>query len=175
MALLFISSGQRIKLSKSCQVAVGQDLGGAAGNIIQILANLPDFLRRPMLQKRLTEFFDMDENERQDTIALALSAAPSIEPAKLAVLVKTWLEVLAGFDADRRTAIFSIYCRQILLQPESLQKLNFQALTATFLSLGDRERQILADSFKEVLFSLPKRDRLLGLIPEQTRKALGLV
>ncbi|HEX9678067.1 hypothetical protein [Nitrososphaera sp.] len=154
---------------------VGQDPGGAAGNIIQILANLPDFLRRPMLQKRLKEFFDMGEQERQDTIALALSAAPTIEPAKLSVLVKTWLEVLAGFEASQRTAIFSTYCKQILLQPESLQKLNFQTLTAMFLSLGERERQILADSFKEVLFSLPKRERLLAQIPEQSKKALGLV
>lgn len=154
---------------------MGQDLNGAAGNIIQILANLPDFLRRPMLQKRLTEFFGMDERDRQETIALALTAAPTIDPAKLSVLVKTWLEVLAGFDASQRTAIFSVYCRQILLQPESLQKLNFQALTATFTSLGEKERQILADSLKEVLFSLPNRERLLDLIPEQPKKALGLV
>lgn len=83
-----------------------QDLGGAAGNIIQILANLPEFLRKPMLQKRLSEFFDMAEQERQETIALALAAAPTIDPQKLSVLVKTWLEVLAGFDAEKRTAIF---------------------------------------------------------------------
>lgn len=175
MALLFISSGQRIKLSKSCQVAVGQDLGDTAGNIIQILANLPDFLRRPMLQKRLTEFFDMDERDKQETIALALSAAATIDPVKLSVLVKTWLEVLAGFDASQRTAIFSTYCRQIILQPESLQKLNMLALTATFMSLAEKERQVLADSLKEVLFSLPNRDRLLALVPEQTKKALSLV
>lgn len=154
---------------------MGQDLNGAAGNIIQILANLPDFLRRPMLQKRLTEFFGMSEDEKQDTIALALSAAPTIEPAKLSVLVKTWLEVLAGFDAGKRTVIFSTYCRQILLQPESLQKLNFQTLTATFLSLQEKDRLILADSFKEVLFSLPNRDRLVALIPEPSKKALSLV
>lgn len=154
---------------------MGQDLNGAAGNIIQILANLPDFLRKPMLQKRLTEFFGMDERERQETIALALSAAPTIDPAKLSVLVKTWLEVLAGFDAGQRTAIFLTYCRQILLQPESLQKLSFQALTATFLSLGEKERQVVADSLKEVLFSLPNRERLLALVPDQPKKALGLV
>ncbi len=154
---------------------MGQDLNGAAANIIQILANLPDFLRRPMLQKRLTEFFDMDERDKQETIALALSAAATIDPVKLSVLVKTWLEVLAGFDASQRTAIFSTYCRQIILQPESLQKLNMLALTATFMSLAEKERQVLADSLKEVLFSLPNRDRLLALVPEQTKKALSLL
>lgn len=154
---------------------MGQDLGGAAGNIIQILANLPDFLRRPMLQKRLGEFFDMSEQERQETIALALSAAPTIEPTKLSVLVKTWLEVLASFDASQRTTIFALYCRQILLQPESLQRLDFRPLTAAFLSLEEKDRQILADSFKEVLLSTPKRERLLVLVPEPSKKALGLV
>lgn len=150
------------------------DLGKAAGNIIQILANLPEFLRKPMLQKRLKEFFSMSEVDRQETVALALSAAPTIEPAKLSVLVKTWLEVLAGFDAGERTIIFNTYCRQILQQPESLQKLNFHMLTETFLSLGDRERQVLADTFKEVLLGLPKRNELLRLVPENTRHALGL-
>ncbi|UVS67940.1 hypothetical protein [Nitrososphaera viennensis] len=151
-----------------------QDLNGAAGNIIQILANLPEFLRKPMLQKRLSEFFDMAEKERQETIALALAAAPTIEPQKLSVLVKTWLEVLAGFDAEKRTAIFSIYCSQIIKQPESLQRLNFQSLTDTFQSLGDREREILADSFKEVLFAFPRREKILAAIPDYSRKALGL-
>nr|WP_294807027.1 hypothetical protein [uncultured Nitrososphaera sp.] len=151
-----------------------QDLGGAAGNIIQILANLPEFLRKPMLQKRLTEFFDMAEPERQETIALALAAAPTIDQQKLSVLVKTWLEVLAGFDAEKRTAIFSVYCSQITKQPESLQRLNFQSLTNTFMSLGDREREILTDSFKEVLFIFPKREMVLAAIPDYSRKALGL-
>ena len=161
-------------MSPSRLVSVS-DLGQAAGNIIQILANLPDFLRKPMLQKRLSEFFDMSEADRQETIALALSAAPTMEPAKLAILVKTWLEVLAGFDAADRAAIFGTYCKQILKQPEPLQNLNFQALTDTFLSLGEKERQILADTFKEVLLGMPKRNELLKLIPEYPQRALGLV
>lgn len=152
-----------------------QDLGKAAGNIIQILANLPEFLRKPMLQKRLSEFFEMAENERQETIALALAAAPAIDPQKLSTLVKTWLEVLAGFDAERRTAIFGVYCSQVAKQPESLQRLNFQSLADTFQSLGGREREILADSFKEVLFAFPKREKVLAAIPEYPRKVLGLL
>lgn len=153
----------------------GQDLGGAAGNIIQILANLPDFLRKPMLQKRLTEFFDMAEPEKQETIALALSAAPTIDQSKLAILMKTWLEVLAGFDSDKRTAIFSIYCAQIAGKPDSIAKLNFQALTGAFTSLGEKEREILVDSLKEVLLLSPFRNKILSAIPEPTKRVLGLV
>ena len=152
----------------------GQDLGGAAGNIIQILANLPDFLRRPMLQKRLKEFFEMSPSDRRDVIALALSAAPGIESAKLSVLVKTWLEVLAEFDAGVRATIFAAYCEQILKQPESLQKLNLQQLADTFASLGERQREILADTFKEVLIGLPRRSEIVKLIPEYARRIIGL-
>ena len=153
----------------------GQDLGGAAGNIIQILANLPDFLRKPMLQKRLTEFFDMAEADQQETIALALSAAPTIDQNKLSVLVKTWLEVLAGFDSEKRTAIFSVYCRQIANKPDSIARLDFQALVGAFLSLGEKEREILSDSFKEVLLSIPARGKVLVAIPEYPKRVLGLV
>jgi hypothetical protein len=153
----------------------GPDLGGAAGNIIQILANLPDFLRKPMLQKRLTEFFDMAPAEKQETIALALAAAPTIDPQKLSILVKTWLEVLAGFDADRRAAIFEVYCKQIASKPESISRLDFQALTGAFLSLADRQREVLSDSFKELLLSFPARGKILAAMPEYPKRALGLV
>lgn len=146
----------------------------AAGNIIQILANLPDFLRKPMLQKRLGEFFDMPEPDRQEIIALALAAAPTIEPAKLAVLVKTWLEVLAGFDADRRSLMFETYCRQIVLQPDSVKRLNLQMLTGTFASLGERQREVLADTLKEVLIGFPRRQEVLALMPQYAKSALGL-
>lgn len=152
-----------------------ENLRGAAGNIIQILANLPDFLRKSMLQKRLKEFFAMSEADRQETISLALSAAPTIESTKLSILVKTWLEVLAGFDASERTIIFGTYCQQIVRQPERLQQLNLQRLTETFLSLDDRQREILADSFKEVLISFPKRDQILRLIPDYSKSVIGLV
>ena len=35
-----------------------------AGNIIIILANLPDFIRTPILKKRMTEFFSMPDSEK---------------------------------------------------------------------------------------------------------------
>ena len=41
-----------------------------AGNIIINLASLPDFLRKPILKKRLTEFFSMDEHEKNEIIEI---------------------------------------------------------------------------------------------------------
>ena len=47
-----------------------------AGNIIINLASLPDFLRKPILKKRMTEFFSMSEPEKSEIINNALDAGP---------------------------------------------------------------------------------------------------
>lgn len=149
-------------------------MSNAAGNIIQILAGLPDFLRKPMLQRRLNEFYAMSADDKRETIGMALSAAPTIDPNKLSVLFKTWLEVLAEFDTEKRAVMFQTYCRQILSNPRSLEKLDFKALTATFLSLDQKQRERITDSLYEVLFSLPNRNEILKMVPEDSLKAAGL-
>ena len=49
-----------------------------AGNIIVVLANLPDFLRTPILKKRMVEFFAMSDPEKKQLINNALEAGPAI-------------------------------------------------------------------------------------------------
>lgn len=146
----------------------------AAGNIIQILANLPDFLRKPMIQGRLKEFFSMTEENRRETIAMALAAAPAIDPAKLAVLFKTWLEVISGFEPEKRSMLFDLYAQQVLANPGPLQRLDFGSLTSTFLSLDEKQQHLISDSLHEILFAIPKRKEILKLIPEKTLRALKL-
>jgi hypothetical protein len=146
----------------------------AAANIIQILANLPDFLRKPMLQSRLKEFFAMSEDDRRETIAMALESAPTIDPAKLSVLVRTWLEVISEFEPGQRLVLFSVYAHQVLVNPAALAKMDFGSLTRTFLSIGEKQRQVISDSLHEVLFATPSREKLLALIPEETQRALRL-
>jgi len=146
----------------------------AAGNIIQILASLPDFLRKPMLQNKLKEFYSMSDEDRRETISLALSGASGIDPAKLSVLFRTWLEILSDFDAEMRAIMFQTYCKQILASPRSIERLDFRSLTATFLSLDQNRRERITDSLKEVLFSLPNRNELLRMVPEDSLIAAGL-
>ena len=50
-------------------------MNNAAGNIIHILADLPDFLRKQMLQNRLKEFYELSDEEKRETISMALSAS----------------------------------------------------------------------------------------------------
>ncbi|MGI0036139.1 MAG: hypothetical protein ACRD98_09760 [Nitrososphaera sp.] len=147
---------------------------GAAGNIILILANLPDFLRKPMLQSRMKEFFAMTEAERREMIDAALAAAPAINPAKLAVLVKTWLEVISDFDPEKRMLLFRAYSEQILTKPESMEGFDIPSLTQTFVSLDAKHQEKIIDSLHEVLFSTPNRAEILKLIPEDMQRALKL-
>lgn len=150
------------------------DNNNASGSIIQILANLPDFLRKPMLQSRLREFYTMSDSDKGETINMALSASSAIDQNKLAVLFRTWLEVLSEFDANKRIMMFQTYCQQIILNPHSLQRLDLNLLTATFLSLESKKRELIADSLYEALFSLHDRDKILSLIPDDFLKAIGL-
>jgi hypothetical protein len=146
----------------------------AAGNIIQILADLPDFLRKPMLQNRLKEFFEMNDDEKRETIGMALAAVPTIDQNKLSVLFRTWLEVLSEFDVEKRAVIFQTYCKQIFANPRSILKLDFKLLTAAFLSLDQSKQELLTDSLHEVLLGLPNRNEILKMIPEHSLKAIGL-
>ncbi len=49
-----------------------------AGNIIVNLASLPDFLRTPILKKRMVEFFSKSELDKKEIINNALEAGPTI-------------------------------------------------------------------------------------------------
>jgi hypothetical protein len=149
-------------------------MSNVAGNIIQILADLPDFLRKPMLKNRLKEFYEMNDDEKRETISMALAAVPTIDPNKFSVLFSTWLEVLSEFDAEKRGVMFKMYCKQILANPRSIVKLDFKLLTTAFLLLDQRQRELLTDSLHEVLLGLPNRNEILKVIPEYSLKAVGL-
>jgi hypothetical protein len=127
-----------------------------------------------MLQNRLKEFYEMNDDEKQETIGMALAAVPTIDPTKLSVLFSTWLEVLSEFDAEKRSMMFQMYCKQILANPLSIAKLNFELLTAAFLLLDQRQQALLTDSLHEVLLGLPNRNEILHVIPDYSLKAIRL-
>ena len=149
-------------------------MNNTSSNILQILADLPDFLRKQMLQNRLKEFYEMHDEERSDLINMALVAAPKIDPDKLSILFRTWLELLSEFDAEKRGVMFQTYCRQILKKPCIIAKLDFESLTNAFVSLTQLQRERLTDSLHEVLLGLPNSNKMLKVIPEYSLKAVGL-
>ncbi|MGC2429296.1 MAG: hypothetical protein WA421_19855 [Nitrososphaeraceae archaeon] len=145
-----------------------------AGNIIKILANLPDFLRKSMLQTKLREFYLMEERDKHETISMVLKAASTIEASVLSVLMKTWMEVLSEFDGVRISNMVRIYCEEILMNPKAIENLNIESLINVFCSLQDKQKEKLADCLKEVILSFPNRYELLEIIPKPALKILKI-
>ena len=95
-----------------------------AGNIIINLASLPDFLRKPILKKRMTEFFSMSESEKSEIINNALEAGPTIPFPNFSKLFKTWLEVLCVVSEESRHDMFSNYIKHVINEPQKIISFN---------------------------------------------------
>ena len=145
-----------------------------AGNIIQILANMPDFLRKSMLRGKVQEFYSMRNLDKHETISAALKALPSLEGRKLSVLTKTWLEVLSEFESLKITVILRVYCEELLRNPQILEKLEIELMIDVFSSLPDKRKEKLADCLKEVIFSFPEIDEILKIIPKPALEILNI-
>ena len=147
-----------------------------AGNIIINLANLPDFLRNPILKKRMIEFFSLPESERDEVINNALEAGPTIPFPNFSKLFKTWLKILATLSEEQREGIFSAYITEIAQSPQKLITFNVDGILEIFLTLEENEKEILADTIKKIINNLDAdaKRRILIIIPENAKKHLNL-
>jgi hypothetical protein len=147
-----------------------------AGNIIVILANLPDFLRTPILKKRMLEFFSMSNAERSEIINNALEAGPSIPFPNFSKLFKTWLEVLTTITEEQRTIMFSSYINEIIMNPQKIIGFNLDGILEIFVSLDKSKKDIISNSMRKIILRLgdSQRKKLLLVIPENAKKQLGI-
>tara|TARA_Y100000996_G_scaffold171963_1_gene133696 strand:+ start:116 stop:577 length:462 start_codon:yes stop_codon:yes gene_type:complete len=144
-----------------------------AGNIIVNLASLPDFLRIPILKKRMTEFFSKNEDEKAEVIVNALNAGPTIPFPNFSKLFKTWLEVLAEINAESREDMFSNYFKYILKSPEKIILFNLDAIFEIFLQVDSKKQQILISSIKNVFDRLDAESkRKMNLLTPDSAKIL---
>ena len=146
-----------------------------AGNIIIVLANLPDFLRKPILTKRMTEFFSMSEPEKSEIINNALDAGPTIPFLNFSKLFKTWLEVLCTVSEENRQMMFSNYIKQIVKSPEKIIAFNLDGILEIFLSIDSSNQQIISFSIQNLVKNMDddSKKKLLLLIPENARRIIG--
>lgn len=142
-----------------------------AGNIIVNLASLPDFLRTPILKKRMTEFFIKNDTDKAEIITNALEAGPTIPFPNFSKLFKTWLEVLAEINNENREDMFSNYFKHILASPEKIILFNLDAIFEIFLQVDKGKQQILISSIKTVFDRLNEESkRKMGLLtPDSAR------
>ena len=104
-----------------------------AGNIIVNLAGLPEFLRKPILHKRLSEFFSMNQEDKKEIINNALQAGPTIPFDKFSTLFKTWLEILCNLSEEQRITMFSSYINEIKCHPEKLIAFNLDGIFEIYM------------------------------------------
>ena len=143
-----------------------------AGNIIVNLASLPDFLRTPILKKRMTEFFSRNQDDKSEIIVNALNAGPTIPFPNFSKLFKTWLEVLATINTENREDMFSNYFRHILISPEKIILFNLDAIFEIFLQINRETQTILISSIKIVFDKLDEESKrkMILLTPDSARK-----
>jgi hypothetical protein len=144
-------------------------------DILQIVSNLPDFLRKPIILKKLHEFYSLNERGKYETISLILTGTRSVEPSKLYPLIKTWLQILAELESVKVTEIFRIYCEFFVLNPTFFERLDIQPLIDVFLKLENRNKEKLSDCLKEVFFLFPNRKEILKSIPRSTLEKLEIL
>jgi len=147
-----------------------------AGNIIIILANLPDFLRTPILKKRMAEFFSMSDSEKCEMIDNALEAGPTIPFPNFAKLFRTWLEILCTVSDENRAMMFSHYLTRIANSPQKIVDFNLDGIFEIFSNLDDLKVQILATTIKMIIENLDddSKKRILLLCPDNARKLIGV-
>jgi len=146
-----------------------------AGNIIINLASLPDFLRKPILKKRMIEFFSMSESEKSEIINNALEAGPTIPFPNFSKLFKTWLEVLCAISEENRHDMFSNYFKHIINSPQNIIAFNLDGILEIFLSLEQSNQGIISISIQNVIKNLDQdsKRKLVLLIPENAKNAIG--
>lgn len=146
-----------------------------AGNIIVILANLPDFLRIPVLKKRMVEFFSMSDTEKIEIINNALEAGPAIPFPNFAKLFKTWLEILTTLPEEQRNGLFSGYINEISRSPQKLIEFNLDGILEIFLTLKEDEKEILVQTIKKIISELNVEDKrkLMLVVPDNAKKHLN--
>ncbi|MCE9653135.1 MAG: hypothetical protein K8Q89_08820 [Nitrosarchaeum sp.] len=147
-----------------------------AGNIIVILANLPDFLRIPVLKKRMIEFFSMSYEEKKEIINNALEAGPTIPFPNFSKLFKTWLEILTTLTEDQRSELFSGYINEISKYPQKLIVFNLDGILEIFLTLDEQKKEILSQTIRKIINDLNTEDkrRIMIVIPDSAKKYLKI-
>ena len=145
-----------------------------AGNIIINLASLPDFLRNPILKKRMVEFFSLSEAERKEIINNALESGPTIPFPNFSKLFKSWLKILTTLSEEQRTGLFSAYIIEVSQFPQKLITFHLDGILEIFLTLEENEKEIISNCVKKIINNLNEEEKrkILIVIPDNAKKHL---
>lgn len=142
-------------------------------NVIQILAALQEFLRKPIIKNKLIDFYRLDKADQIEIIGLILTSIPSIDRNILEELMITWFGVLSQFDNIKISYILSIYLEEIFKKPELIPTL-VPSILKTAGSLDERKKEVLRVCFIEILFNSPVKDKIIKTFDKQTMDFLNI-
>jgi len=147
-----------------------------AGNIIVNLASLPDFLRTPILKKRMIEFFSKEDEDKKEIIYNALEAGPTIPFLNFSKLFKSWLKIIASLSEEHREGMFLAYIKQSLLDPEKLIAFNLDGILEMYLQLEENEKETISNTIRKIIRNLNDQDRrkILIMIPNNAKNHLKI-
>ena len=142
-----------------------------AGNIIVNLANLPDFLRSPILKKRMMEFFSLSKPDQDEVINNALEAGPTIPFPNFAKLFKTWLKILATLSEEQREGLFLAYITEISQNPQKLILFNLDGILEIFLTLEENEKEAISNTIKKIINNLgeEQKRKVMIVVPDNAK------
>ncbi len=146
-----------------------------AGNVIQILAGLPEFLRKPMMRNRISDFFALPDEDKIEMIKGVIDALPTVDVNITARLFRTWIEVLYELGNEKSTSMFSMYASILTENPSILASIDLRPIVEEFNSLNKEIRDSIASSIRDVLNRLEdeKRDTLIKYIPVYALDVIG--
>ena len=140
------------------------------------LASLPEFLRKPMLSARVSEFPRLPKNEQVDVIHHALDASPTIPFDKFSTLLRTWLEVVSEQGAEDRRVLLEAYAGEILSSPDKLVQLHMDGIVEVFLGLEPNRQNTIITTLRMILSDMDDNDKskLIALMPESIKQILDI-
>lgn len=124
----------------------------------------------------MMEFFSMADTEQKEIINNALEAGPTIPFPNFAKLFKTWLEILTTLSEEQRSMLFSGYINEISKFPQKLITFNLDGILEIFLTLKDKEKDILAQTIRKIINDLDaeQKRKLMIVIPDNAKKYLKI-
>jgi hypothetical protein len=137
-----------------------------SGDILRILSNVPEHLRKSIILNKISEFFSLSDQQKSETINSVLEGYRNLDSTHLVPVLTTCFRVISAQDAKTIVNTFCIYFDTLLLHPELLQSVNLQPIIETLGRLRIDQRQLLVDCYFEALLLHHERDRLKSMTPE---------
>jgi len=143
-------------------------------DIILILSQLPEFLRKSMMRSGLQEFCAKDSETREEFIDSILDGLSTADIDPLKKVIRTWLGVVSELESSEILTIFSPYINRYEKDPSLCDNEYFAILLEAYQSLEENQRAILRDCLVEVVLNQHRSRWIVCTLPKKVRSALHL-